>query len=180
MHLTLSVQANQKLLSRLALPCLLALHCSLASFALHASPNFMLSKALYRGHACTNAVGVEDVGVQSAVAMLAVQLAEVVRQRISDGALFYQAYLAPYSTKSWHSSGDDVTCAADSAIVARSCCTCELVVAAFQLFQSLTVKANQAGDTVKGAEILDLSILGMTAWTFVRRVVCLCTILVRC
>ncbi len=115
--------------------------------------------------------GVDDSAMQSAVAAIAVQLAGVMQQVISDDPLPSVSISGnTYSTKPWDRSTNDATHDSeyDGAAMGtlwphldkrlyyrgRRANTHKLVVVAFELFQSLIAKAKQAGTSIKGADIL--------------------------
>ena len=131
--------------------------------------------------------GVDDSAVQSAVAAIAVQLAGLLQQVISDDPLVAASVFGnTYSTKPWDASTTDAThdskydgaamgtlwpyldkrlyCAVGIRAITR-----RLVVVAFELFQSLTTQAEQAGNSLKGADILVLTLV------LLQKRVCSCT-----
>ena len=109
--------------------------------------------------------------MQSAVAAIAVQLAGVMQQVISDDLLprFSIMGTKTYSTKPWDHSTNDATHDSEYGAAMGTLWphldkrlyyhgmranNHKLVVVAFELFQSLTAKAKQAGTSIEGADIL--------------------------
>jgi len=114
--------------------------------------------------------GVNDSPMQSAIAAIAVQQAGLLQQLISDDPLGAASmWEHTCSTKPWDASTIDAThdSECDGAAmgtvwphVDKKLChygmradTRKLVVVAFELFQSLTAKAKQAGTSLQGTDI---------------------------
>lgn len=120
--------------------------------------------------------GVDDSAMHSVVAAIAVQLAGLLQQVISDDPLVPANLCGhTYSTKPWDASTTDATHDSryDGAAMGTlwphldkrlyfsgmRAITRRLIVVAFELFQSLTTQAEQAGNSLKGADILALTVV---------------------
>ena len=131
--------------------------------------------------------GIRDPALQSAVAASAAQLANAVREGISDGQLYFEGHRSSVrlSTKPWqrpepersHGSQRDQSgirawsrrdhdeLDRDSPHSGRGMCAanCELLVLLFRVFQRLTAQAKLAG-VIQGGDMLALTVLCFPCW----------------